>query len=167
MNMLRPLCSAVIALCAGAAGATGMGFKAAPFGATEAEVHKLGKLHCVADRLGLADRRCMFDHPSDRTFAGHYSDELWLNFIGGRLDSFTGQFRPAAFDAIRDAMQQRYGVGECVTSPAPACAWNVPEGEAVLLHRGRAVHLDVGSASGKAERLRRLGQAQAKSRRDV
>jgi hypothetical protein len=144
-----------------------MGFKTAPFGASEAEVQKIGKLFCLPDKGGLADRRCMFDNPAHRTFGGLYSDELWLNFVGGKLDSFTGQFRPAAFDQIRDALQQKYGLGDCVTSPASSCVWAVTGGEAVLMRRGLVLYLDVGSAAGKPERMKRLSQAQAKAKRDV
>lgn len=167
MKLLRCVVSFVLVLVAGASAANEMGFKSVPFGASQADVQRLGQLFCQADKSGLADRRCMFENPGQRTFGGQLADELWLNFIAGRLDSFTGQFHPAAFDQVRNAMQQRYGVGDCVTGAAPSCVWNISSGEAVLMRRGRVLYLDVGSAAGKAERTRRMSQATAKAKRDV
>lgn len=167
MKTIKLLAALALAYIPGLALAADMGFKGVPFGAPQVDVQRLGKLYCLQDKTRLSDTRCMFDEPAKRTFAGQYSDELWLHFIGGRLDSFRGQFRVGAFDTIRDALQERYGPGDCSTAPAPVCTWSTPGGDASLFRKGLALYLDVGSAAGKAERSRRLTDARAKAKRDV
>lgn len=142
-------------------------FKGLQFGATEADVKKAGAAWCRPDRVGQADRTCMWEDPRLRTYAGHFARVMEFEFLGKRLDSVSMEFSPQAFDPIREAIDAKYGAGQCRPGYEATCVWIVNGDSATLMLRDLTTYLQIGSREGKAERKARIERALSRAKKDI
>lgn len=151
-----------------AAAAERIDFKGLPFGASQADLKKMGATWCRRDDTQLSDAKCMWEDPRQRTYAGHYAPVMDLHFLGKRLDSVRMEFYAAtSFGPVRDALQSRYGVGACETGSRPNCSWAINGDTAFLFISRNQLYLVLESREGKPERDARMSRAQERRKKDI